>query len=39
MSICQRNATKKPSFGAVSNVTEGELASTESNLKALSASH
>ena len=34
MSVCQRNATTKPSLGAINNVTEGELASTECNLKA-----
>jgi hypothetical protein len=34
MSICQRNPTSKPSFGAINNVTEDELASTEYNLKA-----
>jgi len=33
MSICQRNATSKPSFGGINNVIEGELASTECNLK------
>jgi hypothetical protein len=34
MDFCQRNATSKPYIGAINNVVEGELVSTECNLKA-----